>query len=79
VSSEVEERIHRALARHPLERTEHGYRLVHPQGAGVSLLRLLPANVVRGELQVVSVAEIVAEHGSAGLPAFHAIGVQRLN
>jgi hypothetical protein len=79
VSSEVEERIHKALARHPLERTEHGYRLVHPQGAGVSLLRLLPANVVRGELQVVSVAEIVAEHGSAGLPAFHAIGVQRLN
>ena len=60
MTSEVEERIHKALARHPLERIEQGYRLVHPQGAGVSILRLLPANVVRDELQVVSVAEIVA-------------------
>ena len=79
MSSEVEERIHNVLARHPLERIEHGYRLVHPQGAGVSILRLLPANVVRGELQVVSVAEIVAEYGSAGLPPFHSTGIQRLN
>jgi hypothetical protein len=79
VTSEVEERIHKALARHPLERIEHGYRLVHPQGAGISILRLLPANVVRDELQVVSVAEIVAEYGGAGLPPFHAAGVQRLN
>jgi hypothetical protein len=79
VASEVEERIHKALARHPLERIEHGYRLVHPQGAGISILRLLPANVVRDELQVVSIAEIVADYDSAGLPSFHATGVQRLN
>jgi hypothetical protein len=79
VTSEVEERIHKALARHPLERIEHGYRLVHPQGAGISTLRLLPANGARDGLQVVSVAEIVAEYGSAGLPSFHATGVQRLN
>ena len=79
MTSEVEQRIHKALARHPLERTEHGYRLVHPQGAGTSILRLLPVNVVRDELHVVSIAEIVAEYDSAGLPAFHATGVQRLN
>jgi len=79
VTSEVEERIHKALARHPLERIEHGYRLVHPQGAGTSILRLLPANPDRDGLQVVSVAEIVAEYNSAGLPSFHPTGVQRLN
>jgi hypothetical protein len=79
VTSEVEERIHKALARHPLEQVEHGYRLVHPEGAGTSILRLLPANVVRDGPHVVSVAEIVAEYDSAGLPAFHATGVQRLN
>lgn len=79
MASEVEERIHKALARHPLERIEHGYRLVHPGGAGISILRLLPADVVRDGLHVVSIAEIVAEYDSAGLPPFHAIGVQRLN
>jgi hypothetical protein len=79
VASEVEQRIHKALAGHPLERIEHGYRLVHPQGAGISTLRLLPANVVRDEWQVVSVAEIVAEYNHVGLPPFSAIGVQRLN
>ncbi|HEY4443358.1 MAG TPA: hypothetical protein VGN30_03670 [Steroidobacteraceae bacterium] len=79
MTSEVEERIHKALARHPLERIEHGYRLVHPQGAGTSILRLLPANVVRDGLRVVSIAEIVARYDSAGLPSFHATGVQRLN
>ena len=79
MTSEVEERIHKALARHPLERIEHGYRLVHPQGAGTSILRLLPANPDRDGLQVVSVAEIVAEYNSAGLPSFHPTGVQRLN
>jgi hypothetical protein len=79
MTSEVEERIHKALARHPLERIEHGYRLVHPQGAGTSILRLLPANAVRDGLHVVSIAEIVARYDSAGLPSFHATGVQRLN
>jgi hypothetical protein len=79
VVSEVEERIHKALAGHPLERIEHGYRLVHPQGAGISTLRLLPASVVRDELHVVSIAEIVAEYNYVGLPPFSAIGVQRLN
>ncbi len=79
MTSEVEERIHKALARHSLERIEHGYRLVHPQGAGTSILRLLPASPDRDGLQVVSVAEIVAEYNSAGLPSFHPTGVQRLN
>jgi hypothetical protein len=78
-ASEVEQRIHKALAGHPLERIEHGYRLVHPQGAGISTLRLLPANVVRDELHVVSIAEISAEYNYVGLPPFSAIGVQRLN
>jgi hypothetical protein len=79
VTSEVEERIQKALAHHPLERIEHGYRLVHPEGAGISTLRLLPANVVRDGLHVVSIAEIVAEYASSRLPSFHATGVQRLN
>ena len=79
MASEVEERIHRALSGHPLERIEHGYRLVHPQGAGVSTLRLLPANVVRDELQVVSIAEIAADYHHVGLPSFSVTGVQRLN
>jgi hypothetical protein len=79
VASEVEQRVHKALAGHPLERIEQGYRLVHPQGAGISTLRLLPANVVRDELHVVSIAEISAEYNYVGLPPFSAIGVQRLN
>jgi len=79
VASEVEERIHKALAGHPLERIEDGYRLVHPGGAGVSTLRLLPASAARDGLQVVSIAEIAAEYNSASLPSFQAIGVQRLN
>jgi len=91
VASEVEERIHKALAAHPLERVEHGYRLVHPQGAGVSYLRLLPveapievpvgapADAPGAAPTVVSIAEIVAEYTTAGLPPFHAIGIQRLN
>jgi hypothetical protein len=79
MTSEVEERVHKALARHPLERIEHGYRLVHPQGAGTSILRLLPVDALRDGLHVVSIAEIVAEYDSAGLPSFHATGVQRLN
>jgi hypothetical protein len=77
--SEVEQRIHKALAGHSLERIEHGYRLVHPQGAGISTLRLLPASVVRDEWQLVSIAEIAAEYNHEGMPPFSAIGVQRLN
>lgn len=79
MTSEVEERIHKALAPHPLERTEHGYRLVHPQGAGISTLRLSPVVEVREGLHVASIAEIVAEYTAAGLPSFHEIGIQRLN
>jgi hypothetical protein len=79
VTSEVEERIHKALARHPLERIEQGYRLVHPQGAGTSILRLLPVDAQSDGPHVVSIAEIAAEYASAGLPSFHAAGVQRLN
>ncbi len=77
--SEVEDRIHRALTKHPLERIEHGYRLEHPNGAGVSTLRLLPADSVHDQMHLAATAEIVAEHGAAGLPAFHAAGLQRLN
>jgi hypothetical protein len=78
VASEVEQRIHNALARHPLERIEQGYRLVHPQGAGISTLRLLPANGTGEGSKVVSIAEIAAEYDS-GVPSFHATGLQRLN
>jgi hypothetical protein len=78
VTSEVEERIHTALARHSLEQIEQGYRLVHPQRAGISTLRLLPVNGTGAGPRVVSIAEIAAEYDS-GLPSFHAIGVQRLN
>jgi hypothetical protein len=78
MTSEVEERIHKALAHQPLERIEGGYRLVHPQGAGISTLRLLPVNEVAGT-NAVAIAEIAAEYNSADLPAFHAAGVQRLN
>jgi hypothetical protein len=92
-TSEIEERIHRALSKHPLERIEHGYRLVHEGMAGVSILRLLPVGtaarggapaatpVVAGSdaPRPVAVAEILAEHSAEGLPAFHAAGVQRLN
>jgi hypothetical protein len=79
MTSEVEARVHRALEGHPLERIEHGYRLVHPAGAGTSILRLLPADVVRDGLHVVSIAEIAAEYDPMGFPSFHATGVQRLN
>ena len=79
MTSEVEERIHRALQWHPLERIENGYRLIHPAAAGVSILRLLPGNVASDGSQVAAIAEIVAEYNTSGLPAFHATGVQRLN
>jgi hypothetical protein len=79
MTSEVEERIHKALTHHPLDRIEHGYRRVHPEGAGTSILRLLPANVLSDGPHVVSIAEIVAEYNSVRLPSFHATGVQRLN
>ena len=74
---EVEERIHAALRSHPLERTVDGYRVVHPHGAGIGMLRLLPKQVEGSD--VVAVAEITAQYEPAGLPAFHAAGVQRLN
>ncbi len=79
MTCEVEERIHKALVSHPLERIEQGYRLVQPGGAGISTLRLLPVTLVRDGLHLVSIAEIDAQYAAAGLPPFHAIGVQRLN
>jgi len=79
VSSEVEERIHRALDSHALERIEHGYRLVHPGGVGVSTLRLLPANDQREGQHVLAVADISAEYGAVDFPVFPPPGVQRLN
>jgi hypothetical protein len=78
MTSEVEARIHKALAPHPLERLEDGYRLMHPEGSGISTLRFVPVNEVEG-MNVVAIAEIVAEYNSAGVPSFHATGVQRLN
>ena len=76
--SEIEQRIHKALASHPLERIEGGYRLVHPHGAGTSTLRLVPVAAAAGS-NAVAIAQIAAEYGSAGMPAFHPTGVQRLN
>ncbi len=76
---EVEERIHNALKSHPLERIDLGYRLVHPSGAGISTLRLLPVAQDRGGQQVIGIAEIVAEYRGADLLSFHQAGVQRLN
>jgi len=83
VTSEVEQRIHRALGAHPLERLEEGYRLVHPGGVGVSTLRLVPVNP--GDARAgagagaVTVAQVLAEYAPERVPAFHAAGVQRLN
>ncbi len=79
MSSEIEQRIHKALEGHPLERTADGYRLVHPGGAGVSTLRIRPVTDPPNGAEVVAVAEIVAEHSTAGLGAFHPVGLQRLN
>ena len=79
MTSEVEERIHRALQSHALEKITYGYRLKQPAGAGVSTLRLLPVNEVRDGVRVVAVAEIVADYNAAQLPPFSATGVQRLN
>jgi hypothetical protein len=79
MSSEVVERIHKALASHPLERIENGYRRVHPEGGGRSILRLLPVNVAVDGAHVDTIAEVVAEYDSVNLPSFHATGVQRLN
>ncbi len=78
MTSEVEERIHKALQSHPLERFEQGYRRVHPGGAGSSVLRLVPVTAPAGST-VVAIAEIIAEYAPAGLPAFHDTGVERLN
>jgi hypothetical protein len=79
LACEVEERIHKALASHPLERTPDGYRLVHPSGAGVSTIRFVPVEGGGPGEPVAAVAEIVAEYRAAGLPSFHAAGIQRLN
>lgn len=79
MTSDVEERIHRALKSHSLEEIEFGYRLVHPTGTGTSTLRLLPVSATREGRHVVAIAEIVSQLNSGGLPSFHAIGVQRLN
>jgi hypothetical protein len=75
--TEVEERIHKALQSHPLERIDLGYRRVHETGS--STLRLLPVNERRDGQQLVAVAEIATEFTAAGFPSFHATGVQRLN
>jgi hypothetical protein len=81
VISEIEQRINTALEKHPLERIEHGYRLVHPGGLGVSTLRLLPVEGAANgaEPRVVAVAEFTAEYLAPALRRFHPIGVQRLN
>lgn len=79
MSSEVEERIHKALATHPLERIENGYRLVHAGGAGISTLRILAAASIPEGSTLESIVEISAEYNSAGLPPFHLTGIQRLN
>jgi hypothetical protein len=77
VISAVEERIHKALEPHSLEKIEFGYRREHETGS--TTLRLLPMNEMRDSLHLVAVAEIDTKYSPAGLPAFHATGVQRLN
>ena len=79
MTSEVEERIHKALSSHPLERIDQGYRLVHQGGAGVSTLRLLPVEPGANGPNAVAIAQIVAEYNPARIPSFHAAAVQRLN
>jgi hypothetical protein len=79
VISDIEQRIHTALEKHPLERIEHGYRLVHPGGVGVSTLRLLPVAGAGDAPRVVAIAEISAEYRAPALRRFHPPGVQRLN
>lgn len=75
--SEVEARIQKALEAHPLERIEGGYRRAHETGN--TTLRLLPADVTRGQLHVEAVAEIDTKYAAAGLPPFNEFGLQRLN
>ena len=79
MTSEVEERIHRVLKSHPPERTDDGYRLVHPGGAGISTLRFAPPDEHRDGPQAAAVAEVVADFGVSDFPSFHPTGVQRLN
>jgi hypothetical protein len=80
LSSEIEEQIHKALEKRGLERIEHGYRVVHPGGFGISTLRLIPFTGTAAEgPNLVSVAEIGAEYHLPALHSFHPAGVQRLN
>lgn len=82
VGSVIEERVHKALAAHALERIEDGYRLVHPGGVGISTLRLLPVaadGAAAANVRVLAVAEIAAEYHAPALRRFHPAGIQRLN
>lgn len=83
MQSPVVDRISAALEKHPLERIEHGWRLVHPGGVGVGTLRLLPQPeppaAAGDDARVVAVAEIAAEYLSPAARRFHPAGVQRLN
>jgi hypothetical protein len=79
LTGEIADRIHQALAKHPLERLADGYRLVHPGGVGAGTLRLLPVAPEGEGPRVLSVVEIAAEYRAPALQRFHAAGVQRLN
>lgn len=80
MSSEIEAQIHKALEKHRLEPIEHGYRVIHAGGFGISTLRLVPFTGTAAEApNLVSVAEITAEYHSPALRNFHPAGVQRLN
>lgn len=79
MASEVVDRVHKALASHPLERTADGYRLVHKTGSGISTLRLLPVEAAAGAAHVDTIAQIEADYTASAVPAFHAAGVERLN
>ena len=78
MSSEIEQRILNALAKHPLERTADGYRLVHADGVGVGTLRFIPVDPDGEGVRVLSVVEITAEYHAPALRQFHPAGVQRL-
>jgi len=79
LTSEIEERIHEALGKHPLERIGDGYRVVHPGGVGTGTLRLLPVDRDGECPRVLSIVEITAEYLAPALRRFHPAGVQRLN
>jgi hypothetical protein len=77
VTSEVEERIHKALT--ASARAHRAWLPARPPRESASARCDCCRSRNRRGQQVVAVAEITAEYEPAGLPSFHPSGVQRLN